>query len=1347
MSLVKIFVYLNDSNHITINNTHMSKNIISFDIEYNSARKELTQIAYWNNCDPEPNFYKGYQVKDGLNKFKEALKKAYVLVGHNIKGWDLQILNFEISPDVFVWDTLEVEQLLNMVRGSYSLVTCHSADADARKAYELFRDQVNRMSEDDGLRARFLSNFNLKEQFLDELGEYKQEGTGIFMKGISCDEDLAEQINNHITDNPGKKKRLICPRTFWKELTLCRNDIVFGYYSQSNDNADYLYKEIDPDKLKSSESFSVEEKTRMEYFLEDCASSNCAPILANLPYAFLKKQIIEGRGRLLSITRNSGDSDIVCVDPNDVENDAGDNYADIKLFEEYNPLFSQNEGTIKETDVAVTIKTKFNCIKGVGGLVDDIIRFLKKNKKPIVAVYENMPDLEEIQNALNDRGIYVPQHNRKLSLVKCIDLICRNHSDSCGSIVFIKDEDLLHLCRTKFPEGISFLFLSWHVFGCKIALYKNNNLELVLRLHKKVLETISSNSTITQFYSDYPFDIELNQMVGDTDPAEFIREKFLGPNGSWYTEENGGYDQEAYLNNILKSSDGVVTNYFITIPTGGGKSVLFQGPAIYKFAKEHKLSIVITPLKQLMQDQYEGLSSKGFSKYVGYINSDLNINEKRNIINRIKEGEMGLLYIAPEQIVSGQLFDVLKNRSERDAGFGYIIFDEAHCISLWGGDFRARYKLGTVKIMNYIKNSCPSLFFSATLPELTKKDIRDLVNIEISDIKDGVQSIKKMPLDIRTYKNVDDNKQFIKKDNLTPILSESVLKYLHDIKDGFNEKESRVLIFYDDKSGDEKLTKNLNDNLPQESPFKGRIGYFHADLDADKKNEVVDKFRNGELLVVITTKAFGMGIDLPNIHYVLHVKIPGTIEDYIQEIGRAGRNQSSLKKAGLDNAQICCLLRTNQKTEKEYNPIKDRIILALTLLQKKFRDIRDGNIEHYFELPAFYKKGKQVSDYESSSIGDQIICELQALGRIEFIKDAKSVIFIKINQDNVLTDDTDQDEDCEKVMGALKANGVGENIEELGYEALLPSVDSEQGRLEKALSKLSVGKAITLDKELIFSWKDVKKEVKYCINNGLKQVRIEVFKSTIKEILSRKTATENEITKNEIVGITRDCLSSVLETIGDSEDKMPWGCGKVGEYTQNISNVVSKYMIQKKWLENIAANINDNEKRFRIVNYSNDSENVVESLVCSCNRLMAGLFSEKTVENTLYQSESINADTRLSIRLSKIDDISFADFLQAKRLLTSLGYISEHSNTASLVKVINTLPLTEEEKDIYKNREAVLDNKDGLLEKMFRIKYNKNDNYKIFQKLEEYMNIKNDEELQNFINDVNEDNPEELNKT
>lgn len=1323
----------------------MSKNIISFDIEYNSARKELTQIAYLRSCDPEPHFFNGNQVEKGREEFIAALKEANVLVGHNIKEWDLPKLNIEIGSEVFIWDTLEVEQLLNMVRGSYSLVTSHTADADARKAYELFRDQVNRMSEDDGLRTRFLSNFNLSEQFLDELGEYKQEGTGIFMKGISCDEDLAEQINNHIKDNPGKKKRLICPRTFWKELTLCRNDIVFGYYSQSKDNADYLYKEIDPYKLKSSESFSEEEKTRMEYFLEDCASSNCAPILANLPYAFLKKQIIKGRGRLLSITRNSGDSDIVCVDPNDVENDAGDNYADIKLFEEYNPLFSQNEGAIKETDVAVTFKTKFNCIKGDGGLVGDIIRFLKKNKKPIVAVYENMPDLEEIQNALNERGIYVPQHNKKLSLVKCIDLICRNHSDSCGSIVFIKDEDLLHLCRTKFPEGISFLFLSWHVFGCKIALYKNNNLELVLRLHKKVLETISSNSTITQFYSDYPFDIELNQMVGDTDPAEFIRKKFLGPEGKWYTEKDGGYNQKKYLNNILKSGDGEVKNYFITIPTGGGKSVLFQGPAIYKFAKEHKLSIVITPLKQLMQDQYEGLCSKGFSKYVGYINSDLVINEKRNIINRIEKGEIGLLYIAPEQIVSGQLFDVLKNRSERDAGFGYIIFDEAHCISLWGGDFRARYKLGTVKIMNYIKNSCPSLFFSATLPELTKKDIKKLVNIEISDIKDGVQSIKKMPLDIRTYKNVDDNKQFIKKDDLTPIISESVRKYLHDIKDGFNEKESRVLIFYDDKSGDEELTKNLNDSLPSESPFRGKIGYFHADLDADKKNEVVDKFRNGELLVVITTKAFGMGIDLPNIHYVLHVKIPGTIEDYIQEIGRAGRNQSSLKKAGLDNAQICCLLRTNHWPVNEKKPIAIWIERALEFLRGKYGDINDGNKELYFEFPlVFVRRGNEIK--EDKQIIDHIICELQALGRIEFIKDAKSVIFIKINQGNVLTDDTDQDEDCTKVMGALEANGVGENSEELGYEALLPSVDSEQGRLEKALSKLSVGNAITLDKELIFSWKDVKKEVKYCINNGLEQVRIEVFKSTIKEILSRKSAAENEITKNEIDGITRDCLSSVLGTLGDSEGRMPWGCGEVGKYIQNISNEVSKYMIQKKWLENIAANINDNEKRFRIVNYSNDSENVVESLVCSCNKLITGLLTEDKVKDTLYQSENRKADKRFSIRLSEIDNISFADFLQAKRLLTSLGYISEHSNTASLVKVINTSPLTNEKKAIYENREAVLDNKDGLLEKMFRIKFKQKDNYDIFQKLEKYMNIKDDEELQNFINDVNKDNPEELNE-
>lgn len=1335
----------------------MSKNIISFDIEYNSARKELTQIAYLRSCDPEPHFFNGNQVEKGREEFIAALKEANVLVGHNIKEWDLPILNIEIGSRTFIWDTLEVEQLLNTVRGSYSLVTSHTAAEDASKAYELFRDQIYRISENEGLRNRLIPYFKLEKQFLVELEEYKKEGAGFFMDEISCNKDLVEQINNHIAENPGKTTRLICPRAFWKELSLCRNDIVFKYYSRSRDNADFPYKEIDPKKLESSESFNEKEKSLMKYFLEDCAKSRCAPILVNLPYGLFKNHFSENRGPLLNIAKNSEDANIVCVDPNDVKTDVSGKYADIELYTEYNQLFALSEDANQKNEDVISIKAEFNCIKGPGSLTDDIIRFLKKNKKPVVAVYEknNMESVKECLRVLNDRGVYIPQHDRNLSLVKCLDLICRHHSASCGSVMFIRDEDLLHLCRTRFPEDISFLFLSWHVFGCKIALYKNNNLELVLRLHKKVLETISSNSTITQFYSDYPFDIELNQMVGDTDPAEFIREKFLGPNGSWYTEENGGYDQEAYLNKILKSSDGEVKNYFITIPTGGGKSVLFQGPAIYKFAKERKLSIVITPLKQLMQDQYEGLCRKGFAKYAGYINGDLDINEKRNIINRIKEGEMGLLYIAPEQIVSGQLFDKLKNRFKKDGGFGYIIFDEAHCISLWGGDFRPRYKLGTMKIMDYIKDSCPSLFFSATLPELTKKDISTLVGKKIDNIGSGSQSISNKTLEIKPYKNTDENNQFIKFEDLTPIISESVREYLQEITiKGFNKKESRVLIFYDYKKGAEEITKNLNDSLPFESPFRGKIGYFHADLDSDTKNEVVEKFRNGELLAVITTKAFGMGIDLPNIHYVLHVKIPQSIEDYIQEIGRAGRNLGSLKKAKLEEAQICCLLRTKQMSVNRRNPIADRIELALKILRDKFGEIKDGKEEHYFELPlVFYENGEKIGKDEAMSIIDHIMCELQLLGRIEFIRDAKSVISIKINNNNILSDDANQDEDCTKVLKTIiecfvtggvqesdvtsvrERNVVCTEFEELEYESLLPAVDSSLERLETALSKLSVGKAITLDKELIFSFKDVKKELEYCKNEGIKPIRPEVFKSAIKTILSRNTVAEKEI-----IGIIHECLSAVLPGLGESEEKMPWGSGKVGDYTKNISNVVTKFLRQQNWLEEKAEETKSNENIFS-VSHSNDSEKIVENLVRSCNKLIEKLYSKQTRPRVKFY---INLSE--IIELSENENISFTEFLQAKMLLTSLGYISEHINVASLVKVINTLPLTDEKKDIYKNREAVLDNKAGLLEKMLRIQFNKKDEYDIFKKFEEYINIENDSKLQKFIEEVNEDNPEELNE-
>ena len=145
--------------------------------------------------------------------------------------------------------------------------------------------------------------------------------------------------------------------------------------------------------------------------------------------------------------------------------------------------------------------------------------------------------------------------------------------------------------------------------------------------------------------------------------------------------------QKEILPLILKKEE----NYLVSLPTGGGKSVLFQGPALYNSAYSNKLSIVVTPLKALMQDQVKELGEKGFITNVDYLNGDRSYQEVKSIYRKINGGEIAILYVTPERFRSRAFINALTTRMSNDNGLEYMVFDEAHCISQWGMEFRPEY--------------------------------------------------------------------------------------------------------------------------------------------------------------------------------------------------------------------------------------------------------------------------------------------------------------------------------------------------------------------------------------------------------------------------------------------------------------------------------------------------------------------------------------------------------------------------------------------------------------------------------------------------------------------------------
>lgn len=352
--------------------------------------------------------------------------------------------------------------------------------------------------------------------------------------------------------------------------------------------------------------------------------------------------------------------------------------------------------------------------------------------------------------------------------------------------------------------------------------------------------------------------------------------------------------QEEILPQILSRKE----NYLVSLPTGGGKSVLFQGPALYNAAYTNKLSIVVTPLKALMQDQVKELGEKGFISNVDYLNGDRSYQEIKSIYRKINGGEIAVLYVTPERFRSRAFLNAITTRMANDHGLEYMVFDEAHCISQWGMEFRPEY-LNVIKKCKELKesygeNMCIAMF-SATVTDMIYEQINEVVPVK----RLGQDNDQKIYNPIRSH------------------IGMEFKEVLHDIQHRLKEiveyirqhsiapQKSRMLVFCKTRNQCEEMALMLADELQkagllESSNARQSVGYFHAGMDGDDREETYTRFKNESdpLYILCATKAFGMGMDIPNIHYIVHLMPPSVMEDYLQEVGRAGRNEDMYKAVG-----------------------------------------------------------------------------------------------------------------------------------------------------------------------------------------------------------------------------------------------------------------------------------------------------------------------------------------------------------------------------------------------------------------------------------------------------------------
>ncbi len=300
-------------------------------------------------------------------------------------------------------------------------------------------------------------------------------------------------------------------------------------------------------------------------------------------------------------------------------------------------------------------------------------------------------------------------------------------------------------------------------------------------------------------------------------------------------------NQKPVIESILDNKDVMAI-----MPTGGGKSICFQLPALVKDG----VSIVISPLIALMKDQVDALRANGIS--ASFFNSSQPSEEQNEVLRNLSQNKLKLLYVAPESL--GLLQPYLSENK-----VSLFAIDEAHCISAWGHDFRPAYQ--QLKNLKVNFPDTPVAAFTATADVATQDDILNQLNIPKAQKFVSSFDRKNLYLEVRPgVKRIQQILQFLK-----------------------NRKEESGIIYCLSRKSTESLADKLNNN-----GFEAKA--YHAGLDAETRSQIQNDFVSDKTPIIVATIAFGMGIDKSNVRWVVHYNLPKNIESYYQEIGRSGRD-------------------------------------------------------------------------------------------------------------------------------------------------------------------------------------------------------------------------------------------------------------------------------------------------------------------------------------------------------------------------------------------------------------------------------------------------------------------------